>query len=278
MFAEVFEDHFESRLIAPEASLLHSLWVMCRYGRDIPEEEDIPAARLDYLRDDLMVLRPVESSDWLYEHYGRRIALGAGFDMTGRTVSDFRGPLRAFFADVYARVRLERRPLATLHRLGDFDERPLWERLILPVCMGGRISGLYVVNKVREREKDISRLFARARGRGMFILQFIRHENGEIVDARIIGANELARGMTNLRHDQLTSLSMLRLFPYLRDCGVWERYLEVGRSRVASDMMVDYNADGVKGRFAVHIAPYLDGVSVDFSRAEAVTDVSSSAA
>lgn len=268
MFAEVFETNFEKHLIGPEASLLHLLWVMAKGDRLMPEENDLPAGRIAYLRENLMILKPIGSDDWLYEHYGRCIAQHAECDMSGKRVSDFRGEVRDFFVKIYKRVCEEKRPLATVHRLGSFTERPLWERIILPVAEKGELSRLYVVNTIREQEKEISHLFARARGRGMFFLQFLRDANGVIHDAQIIGANALARQMTNLRYDELTTFSALNIFPHLRTSGVWDKYVEVGTTRVPAELIVDYRADGVDGRFEVLISPYLDGVSVDFKPIE----------
>jgi PAS domain-containing protein len=264
MFTKVFETDFDSCLAAPEASFLHTLWVMSRCGHDIPFETDLPMRRLDYLRDDLMILRPLEGRDWFYEHYGKGIALNAGFDMTGRKVSDFQGVLRDFYADIYERVRRERRPLATLHRLGNFGERPLWERIILPVGTYRTVTGLYVVNKVREMENDISQLTARARGRGLIVLQFSRNEYGTIVDAIVVGANALALGITGRRLDEMIGQSMLALFPGLIEAGLWSLYLKVAETQNPESRDVDYDKDGVTGSFRVQITPFIDGVTVDF--------------
>ncbi len=89
-----------------------------------------------------------------------------------------------------------------------------------------------------------------------------------IHDAQVIGANALARQMTNLRYDELTTLTALSIFPHLRTSGVWDKYVEVGTTRVPREVTVDYRADGVDGRFEVLISPYLDGVSVDFRQIE----------
>lgn len=269
MYSKVFETDFDSCLSAPEASFLHTLWVMARDGRDMPEERDLPSKRLDYLRDDLMILRPLGEQDWFYEHYGRRIALNADFDMTGRKVSDFQGALRDFYTGIYARVCRERRPIATLHRFGAFGERPLWERIILPVGANGTVSGLYVVNKVREMEKDISQLTARARGRGLIVLQFIRNEQREIADAIVVGANALARTITGRRLDEMIGRSMLALFPGLLEAGLWSLYLKVGATQQPEIRDVDYDKDGVAGSFRVQITPFIDGVTVDFEPMQA---------
>ncbi|PPD14082.1 MAG: hypothetical protein CTY25_12750 [Methylobacterium sp.] len=266
MYFEIFESNFETHLIGPEATLLHLLWTMAKGDRAMPDEADLPAGRMEYLRDDLMILKPIGDDDWLYEHYGKRIAHHSEFDMTGRKVSDFQGEIRDFFVKVYGQVCRELRPLATVHRMGSFLERPLWERVILPVGENGKLSRLYVVNTIREQEKEIGHLFARARGRGLFFLQFLRDEQDRIVDAQIIGANALARQMTNLRYDELTTTTALTVFPHLRDLGIWDRYVEVGTTRVPVDLVVDYHEDGVDGRFEVTVSPYLDGVIVDFQR------------
>ena len=275
MFSEIYESGFDSHLIAPEASLLHMLWQMARGARDIPDEDDIPHHRLEYLRKDLMILRAEGERDWRYVHYGSNIAAQAGFDMTGKCVSDFKGVTRDFYLDVYARVRRERRALATAHRLGQFGERPLWERLILPLGTPEMVTTMLVLNKVREIEKDISHHFVRARGRGMFILQFRRDSRNEIIDAEIIGANARALALTNRRFDQVVGHSALTVFPGLLPAGVWERYIAVAITRLAEELRVGYHADGIDGTFLVHISPYLDGITVDFEQAGAAPVTSS---
>ncbi len=82
--------------------------------------------------------------------------------MTGKKVSDFTGEVRNFFVRIYKRVCEEKRPLATIHRLGSFTERPLWERIILPVAENGELSRLYVVNTTASRSRK-SAIFSRGR-------------------------------------------------------------------------------------------------------------------
>lgn len=264
MFHEIFEDHFEDHIRAPEASLLYLQWRMAKGNRAMPEEGDIPEHRIAYLKPDLMILRPCDEADWIYEHYGAAIAAQTGFDMTGRRVGDFQGALRDFFVAVYGRVMREQRPLASVHRFGDFGETPLWERLILPFGRGDTVTVLLVVNKVREIAQDISHLAARARERGMMVLQFMRDGEGAIIDAMIAGANLKACIITGRRADELIGHTMLTRFPGLRDAGLWARYLAVAEAREPQMIEIPYHADGVEGTFAVEIAPLLDGVTIAF--------------
>ena len=265
MYCEIYETGFEERIRAPEASLLMLLWRIARENADIPDEHALPASRFSYLRSDMMILRPVIGQpDWIYEHYGSNISALSGFDMTGKRVSDFRGPTRDFYLTVYERVTTERRPLASVHRLGRFGETPLWERLILPVGTGTQVSGLYVVNKVREMASDISHLNARARDRALIVLQFQRDDDGEITDAVIVGANEKARIASGQRLDQLINRKALDVFPGIVGIGLWDCILRVGKNRAQEAIQVDYQADGIDGLFDLAITPMLDGVTVDF--------------
>jgi hypothetical protein len=274
MFSEIFEADFEKCIRAPEASLLYLHWRVAKGDRSLPEEGDIPEHRIAYLKSDLMILRPDGPDDWIYEHYGSNISLQTGFDMTGRRVSDFNGALRDFFVTIYARAVRERRPLGCVHRFGRFGETPLWERLILPFGDGARITSLLVVNKVREIATDVSHLTARAKDRGLLILQFEREGGGVIVDAQIIGANLKAAVLTGRRIDELVGSSILALFPGLRGAGLWDRYLAVAELRTTETVEVPYDADGISGTFRVEISPLLDGVTVTFDDIGAGASVS----
>ena len=263
MFTRVYESGFESCLRAPEASLLHVFWTMLRGKRDMPREDEFPLSRISYAKDDLMILRSL-GTDWIYEHYGNTIAHHAGFDMTGNRVSDFKGALGDFYTGIYARVRRERQPLATIHRFGQFGERPMWERMILPLGGPDSVDCLYVINKVRELERDISQDTARARNRGLIVLQFTRDGDGAITDAIIAGANKLARNLINRQLDELLGHSMLAVLPGLKDAGIWDHCCAVAETQQPQSVDIDYNGDGIRGEFRVHISLLFDGITVDF--------------
>jgi PAS domain-containing protein len=272
MFTRIYDKDLRSSIQSPEASLLLAWWEVARRGRDMPPEAELPTERLAYLREDLMVLRPIKGGDWLYEHYGGRIAAMAGFDMTGRLVSDFQGSLGDFYRAIYRRVEDNRQAIGTLHRFGAFGERPLWERVILPVGQNGETHAIYVINTVREMEKDISHLNARARGRALMILQFQRDLGQNVEDAIIIGANARAREITGRRLDELVGRSMLAEFPGLKEVGLWATYLLVLETQQPESLTIHYDRDGLTGSFRVQITPYLDGLTIDFERADARLD------
>ena len=89
----------------------------------------------------LMILQPVDGgADFAYRLYGTAIAEVAGFDMTGRRVSEFASRTGAFFLTTYRRCLETDAPWLT-HNLGEHAKRfVVWERLILPFATedGGR--------------------------------------------------------------------------------------------------------------------------------------------
>lgn len=263
MFAEVHDTDLISHLVMPEASLLLALWELARGTQNMPQETQVPRARLMHLIDDIMILRP-DGDDFLYEHYGKRIAERSGFDMTGRRVSEFQGEVGSFFMATYRKVLQSARPLATLHRLGAYGETPLWERVVLPVGDESGVTLLLVANRVRAIENELSHLVASARGRGVIAIQFIRNADGEAVDGRIIAANPRARDITGRRMDELLGANMLGVFPGLVEAGLWERYMGVAASREAQVFEVSYHADAIAGAFEVRVVPFHDGVSIAF--------------
>lgn len=268
IFTDIYTDDLLSKVQHPQASFMLACWRMSCAGADLPEEADFIKHQIVSARPDMMVLRLLPCGDFIYEHYGSTIAAHAGFDMTGKRLSEFGGNLGVFFKDVYARVMAERIAIATLHRLGHFRERPLWERVILPTTSQGRIAALYVVNTVREIHHDVNHLKVKSRGNGLFVLQFIYDENGNISDAIIVGANQVALAMTGRRLDELLDHPATECFPGIRDAGLWKRYVEVGRTRVSQSFPLRYSQDGVDGLFHVTVAPFHDGVSAEFSLAE----------
>lgn len=267
LFHEIHRSDLHSRLRNPEASFLLACWDMARESQELPDEAAFLKQCIAPTYANLMILRRVDQDDWLYEHYGENIARYAGFDMTGERISAFKGALGEFFRRIYDISVAERRPLMTLHRYGFYKERPMWERLVLPVTIDGSITALYVLNRVRELGHDVTMLKVKSRDSGMIALQFRRDDTGNVVDALIIGANRTALDKTGRRLDQIMDRSMGECFPGIFEAGLWERYLTVGSVREPQDFELNYATDGIAGSFDVTIAPFHDGVTIEFATA-----------
>ncbi|MGL4637064.1 MAG: hypothetical protein ACRCWF_13860 [Beijerinckiaceae bacterium] len=264
LYSEVFETDVQSKLRNPEASFALSHWTISRRGKAMPEESAFDIASLDWLKQDVMIIKPDEAGDLIYSYYGSRIALHAGFDMSGKRVKDFKGALGDFYQDIYERVMRDPHPVGTVHRLGHFKERPMWERVILPVAKEEVFSALYVVNRVLDLDHEFNLAAARARNSGIIALQFTRDESNTITSGIIIGANKAARDMTGRRLDELIDVSIHTCFPGIVEKGLWQKYLDVSASQKPINLIIEYNLDGMSGTFDVTLSPFRDGVLIDF--------------
>jgi PAS fold len=264
IYTEVYERDLHAHLRNAGASFAYTCWQVACGSRDIPEEAAFLRFRLEWIRPDWMILDRTPDGDLLYSEYGARIAQHAGFDMTGKRVSDFKGALGAFFQMHYARAIHERRVLATVHRLGNFGERPLWERIILPVATEGEITRLYVVNRVRDLGRDIGHAAAHARGEALIILQFFSETEKDERSIVIVGANKAAQVMTGRRLDEMLNRPMIECFPGVVAHGLVDRYFQVAVSREPQSFVQRYEQDGMSGSFDVTLSPFLDGVTIKF--------------
>lgn len=264
LYTEVYDTDIRNHLSNPEASFVLSCWELARENSTMPRESALVGMRIGWLMPDMMILRQGADGGLFYAHYGSTIAQRADFDMTGKPLSEFKGAVGAFFQECYARVFATGRPLVTVHRFGSFEDRPIWERVILPVVTDAEDVAFYVVNRVRKLEVDIALLSSRARGNGIIALEFRRDDAGQIVDAMITSANAAARRMTGRRPDELLERSIRDCFPGILVHAIWDRFLEVAVSREEQAFQVDYRLDGLDDVFDVKLYPFRDGVAIDF--------------
>jgi hypothetical protein len=264
LYTEIYREDLRAHLANPEASYALTCWDLSRKGGGIPPEAAFLRHSLDWLKPDLMILRQAGDGDLVYEAYGSNIAARAGFDMTGKRLTEFQGAMYDFYSRVYAEVIRTEIPIATVHRLGNYDERPIWERVILPLREAGGGAALYVVNRIRKLQDDVALISSRAKGNGVIALQFKRAADGCIVDALIAGANAAALTMTGRRLDELLDRSIRDCFPGVIHHALWERYLQIAETREEQTFQIDYRLDGLDDLFDVKLYPFRDGVAIDF--------------
>ena len=263
LYTETYDTEIRRALLSPETSFGLACWLLACGEQAIPKEAELARRLPVWIESDLIVVACDGDDDFIYERYGATSVALTGYDMTGKRVSEFQGPLRDFFHSIFKRALGDRIPLATVHRLGHFNERPIWERVILPVERNGAATALYMINRARKLGDDISQVRPRGKGHGLLLLQFLRRE-GVHVDAVIVGANQAARCLTGRRLDELLDQSMLSCFPGIIGRGLWAHYIEVAEARSPRRLLVDYCADGLAGVYDVEISPFRDGVAIDF--------------
>ncbi len=264
LYTEIYDRELRDALLSPETSFGFACWMLACGADGIPREEELLRRLPRWMEPDIIVVSADGPDDFLYERYGSATTALTGYDMTGHRVSEFQGPLREFYQVVFARSLRERIPLATVHRLGHFNDRPLWERVILPTLRNGEPTALYMVNHPRRLGDEVGQRRPRTKGNALLLLQFLR-KDGVPVDALIVGANHAACSLTGRRHAELLHQPMLACFPGIVGQGLWDTYLEVAKTRSPRRLLVDYRNDGVTGVFDVEVSPFRDGVAIDFA-------------
>lgn len=226
---------------------------------------DFNLATLDAYRDQLMILTPHGSDDYVYMHYGRDIARASGFNMIGERVRSLQSQVATFFTAVYDRVRQEGCPLYTIHRSVKSLRVSMWERLIMPVktSTGGDI--LIVFNAALHIRDELLGAILDSSPDAIVAFQPIRNEAGEMIDAMVMTANRRAAEITRVPLEQLIDKGILELFPNSVDSGSWDRYKRVLEARAAETFEIFHPFDGVKHWFRVHARPMGEGFLVTFS-------------
>jgi hypothetical protein len=271
LFTQVQRADLRQSALNPQASFALACWTMARGDGELPDESTYQRYLSSSLRDDMVVMRVLPDGEFLYRHFGANVECRAGYSMAGKLVSDFAGELRDFHTTLYSDVVRSRSPIASLHRLGHYRERPLWDRLVLPCAAEGGIRALYAVNVVREIQHDAKHLKVSSRENGLLVLDFEHNEDGDLLDAVMIGANNAALSITGRRLDEVLDRSAAACFPSLRESGLWQTFQEVARTRQSRICQLNGVHDDAGSTVVAKVSPFHLGFSVEFSpRAGAV--------
>jgi hypothetical protein len=265
MYTDVQLTDLSRKLLNPQASFALANWNLARGQQAAPDEAIFSRFLSPLLKDDMVVIRALPGSEFQYGHFGRNVEARAGYSMAGKRVSDFGGELREFHTGLYTHVATSLAPIASLHRIGHYRERPLWDRLILPCADERGVQALYVINLVREIQHDSRDLKVRAKTNGLVVVEFEHDGEGDPYDVRVIGANNAALSITRRRLDELLDSSALACFPRIRDNGLWQSLCDAARTRLPQICHLRQPHDEGSADLDVMVAPFHHGVSIEFS-------------
>ncbi|KAA2238108.1 sensor domain-containing diguanylate cyclase [Salinarimonas soli] len=265
MFREIHDDRIEQRAAAPEIRVLLEAYRASHARHGFARYADLgPEARPD-LAGDLVVLRPINRTNFRYEAYGERIAAVTGISLTGQTLDCLGGELRRFYRETYHRAMRSGLPLYTMHRSTYALNVYAWERLVVPVMDEAGQRLVVVLNKPQElRDNLLSAVLAASRD-GILAMRTKRDEAGEIVDCEIVTANTRAAEICGRPCDALVGSSLLTAFPGLVEAGFWDLYKRVIVERTTEQFEAPYASDGIDGYFRVTAVPLDDGLTLSLT-------------
>jgi hypothetical protein len=126
---------------------LLSWWQGLRVDEKLPHIDVIdPFALKPALGSMLLVDVLNEGEDFFYRLYGTEIATRAGWDLTGKKLSEIDTPYNSFFMMTYQAAVIGKKPLYTKHLtpLGPQHMAWKWDRLILPFSRHDSVERLLV--------------------------------------------------------------------------------------------------------------------------------------
>lgn len=201
--------------------------------------------------------------DFLYTFYGSQVSQAVGFTMTGKRVSNGSGQAFSFFSNCYTKAAKERQPLVTFSSALASPSVASWRRLILPcVDEGDFMHILTILEPIAANERMMDAIME-AVDEPVIALHLLRDQGQEVLDARLISANQPAldaMGKTSTRHLNLSDFA-----PQLLD----EPVLSTLRTAYSDGKKSRYEGEILLGRQAFNglvATPLGDGVALVFGR------------
>ena len=192
-YLEVARDDIRKHTDDHAITQLFSNWEMWE-ARDgsLPVYSDDRKAALQWCYPSLIELHKEDDGEWLYGHFGDRVADDAGYNLSGMRLSDLPDDISAVARKTYNKVYDTGGPLYTTHKTSITKTKTTWERLILPFRdLNGQFLLLVFSLPVTHRYQIISTLIE-ANSDGVISLSALRNPNGKISDFLIEDANDPA--------------------------------------------------------------------------------------
>lgn len=265
MYREIHNSGIAQRAHADEVRELLARYESVASKGRMPTYGEFNLATLDTYRDNLLVLMPHGSGDYIYIHYGRRISEQSGLHMTGERISSMRNEASSFFATVYDRVRNDGKPLYTIHRSVASTRVLMWERLILPVktASGGDI--LIVYNSPVQIKDELLSAILDSSPDGIAAFRPVFDHDGHIVDATVITANRRAAELAGKSLDSLIDAPLTQAFAGTELASHWSRFQNVMASKAAVTFEISHEGNRSQLWFRVHARPLRDGFLINIS-------------
>jgi diguanylate cyclase (GGDEF)-like protein/PAS domain S-box-containing protein len=266
MFREAFLDGVEDRIQTPEVREMLRLFHARRTASGHASFESFNLTSLSERLGQLMLLVPTEGdADFLYLHFGQKIAGAMGYDMTGRHVSDLQPEMAEFTLGACRAALAGVRPVYTVHRAATSTQVALWERLIMPVRnQSGQNFLIVFANVLRFREELLSAILESSEN-GIIALEAVRDAAGQVVDALIVTANSRACAICGHGQQELVGASALQRLPVLKRSAIWQHCVDAITQRRPGLLEANARINGRDHWFRVSLAPLRDGVAMTFA-------------
>lgn len=264
MHAELYEKNLADHPLTPEARALLEAYDRLSTIGGVPMASELATGLQPDILSWLLVLTGIGHDNFRYDGYGSEVARLMGFDMKGRTITDFKGEIGRYFHDLYRNLTITPRPMLvytpSIYAFGVHR----WQRLILPVrAEDGRI-GFYVLCQPHEMQSDLLNAILEKTRDGIMVLHFEREADGFVTDAKVTMANPRATEILGKGRIDLLDHGIRSVVPGLMSNGLWQRCLLVASTRRATNLETEFAENDVQGSFDIALVPFADGILMTF--------------
>ncbi|HSP24268.1 MAG TPA: diguanylate cyclase [Saliniramus sp.] len=207
----------------------------------------------------------MSDGNWRYVSFGPGLVASNGHDMTGRSIEDLPPPIRDEYRAALGRLAAEGRPVLVAGRTFPPSSMSFWERLLLPChdTEGGEV----IVSFVKpngSREELLSAVFQASQD-GMIAVRAVRDVDGNIIDGRVVTANDKACEYAGYSAETMIGGSFKRLFPGRIARRIWRRCLHIIRERSTERFELNVSHHRLDTWLRVTIVALGDGFVVSFN-------------
>jgi diguanylate cyclase (GGDEF)-like protein/PAS domain S-box-containing protein len=214
---------------------------------------------------DVEILAPLPDGDWRYISFGPGLVASNGHDMSGRCVGDLPREIREEYRAALIRLSDEGRPVLAPGKVFPPPSPSFWERLLLP-CRDAEGRDLVVsfVKPNGTREELLSAVFHASQD-GIAAVRAVRDENGNIIDGRIVTANDKACEYAGYSRETMVGGSVRHLFSGLIAGRIWRRCLRTIRGRTTERFELNISHHQLDTWLGVTLVALGDGFVVSFN-------------
>ena len=257
--------NIDDQITLPQDRQLLALYRKAARHGSLPHISLLTAEVMHELGDDLTVVERNVRGEFDYLYFGEAIRDATGSDYKGLTTAHQPPKSGAQARRSFINALDAMAPVFSIDRAAENGRVHLWGRLHLPFRDSEGRTLVVTVNRPREYTDDLLREILDAAADGIIAVRAIRNAEGDVVDCAIIAANAPMVDFLQVDTQTLTSTTILTLFPFIRQNGIWDTHLSVIESRNCRTFESRQNVGGCVRWYRVVSAPLNDGLVISYT-------------
>lgn len=257
--------NIDDQISLPQDKAFLKLYQAAAAVEGLPHIRLLTSGMMQILGEDLSVVERQDSGEFRYLYYGAALRQATGQDYSGQTTAAEPPLSGARARHGFNRTIETGAPVYVIDRTPDGGCIPLWGRLHLLFRDNEDRTLVVTIHRPREYSESLLRDVLDAAADGIIAVRAIRDSNGAITDCAIYAANTPMADSFQLDRTELTTTTLLTLFPHIRETGIWERHCAVIKTRQSVTFERQQVVSGVNRWYRVVSTPLNDGLVISYT-------------